>query len=497
MAIFDEELTARGVTPDFDSAEEIRRRAAQARAADPTPKTLATEPKPSPISEPAKSLASEPIKPASQTVANPPKPEGTGYSTGKAAGRLARRLLRGVGGIAGLAEAGEGIVDMYTNGPSLDSALRTGIGIASTYNPYARSIATGMAASHLLPDEVNKNLARGASWLYEKMGGTPFAKEGAASGAAMTPEFERAVKEAGGPARYAKKVATAAAPSPATAPSPGMQNPSTPESAARFGDRSYTTQGLTQLAGRNAGVNFGLTPEKINETLLRKKAEEEAFINERAAAADLAAAKADALYDPHGFRITPGTPTQSDIVKLSRGAAPFITNRSALPSAGTPPAIGTAALGAARDLETAALERQKLQGDIQSAGIARQTARGQLEAQQQVGELRNRILAEKDLNKRVGLVGQLQALTGKVGEAKDDYVIIPGGEYTSPDGLTKLREPSRLFNARTGQEVPLGEGGKKKPKPTLQQFMEAARKDPRNANVSDGDLKKFYEGEYG
>lgn len=49
-----------------------------------------------------------------------------------------------------------------------------------------------------------------------------------------------------------------------------------------------------------------------------------------------------------------------------------------------------------------------------------------------------------------------QALTGKNRSAADRYVTVQGGEEIGPDGMTKIKKPSGVFDGQTGRFVPMG-----------------------------------------
>lgn len=54
----------------------------------------------------------------------------------------------------------------------------------------------------------------------------------------------------------------------------------------------------------------------------------------------------------------------------------------------------------------------------------------------------------------------LNALTGKVRPASDRFLTVQGGEEIGPDGMTKIRRPGGVFDAQSGQFVPMDQSGK-------------------------------------
>lgn len=66
-------------------------------------------------------------------------------------------------------------------------------------------------------------------------------------------------------------------------------------------------------------------------------------------------------------------------------------------------------------------------------------------------------LYDKAANGDAGAIKELQLRNPKEPNYGNRYVTVPGGEETGPDGMTKIRRPSRVFDAQTGQWI--NEGG--------------------------------------
>lgn len=68
-------------------------------------------------------------------------------------------------------------------------------------------------------------------------------------------------------------------------------------------------------------------------------------------------------------------------------------------------------------------------------------------------------LQRKALSGDVQAMASYQAITGKKATpATDRYMTVTGGEEVGPDGMTKVKKPSGVFDAQTGQFVQMGGG---------------------------------------
>ena len=72
-----------------------------------------------------------------------------------------------------------------------------------------------------------------------------------------------------------------------------------------------------------------------------------------------------------------------------------------------------------------------------------------------------------------------QALTGKAKPASDRFMTVQGGEEVSADGMTKIKKPSGVFDAQTGQFVPMGAGQQQAQAPAS--ALEFLKKNPSQA----------------
>lgn len=66
-------------------------------------------------------------------------------------------------------------------------------------------------------------------------------------------------------------------------------------------------------------------------------------------------------------------------------------------------------------------------------------------------------LQERAIAGDVNAAATLRALTGK-GQATDRYLTVPGGEEIGPDGMTKIKKPSGVFDAQTQKFVSMDGG---------------------------------------
>jgi len=67
-------------------------------------------------------------------------------------------------------------------------------------------------------------------------------------------------------------------------------------------------------------------------------------------------------------------------------------------------------------------------------------------------------LQQKAIAGDANAAATLRALTGK-GQASDRYLTVAGGEEIGPDGMTKIKKPSGVFDAQTQKFVPMDGGG--------------------------------------
>ena len=72
-----------------------------------------------------------------------------------------------------------------------------------------------------------------------------------------------------------------------------------------------------------------------------------------------------------------------------------------------------------------------------------------------------------------------QALTGKAKPASDRFMTVQGGEEVGADGMTKIKKPSGVFDAQTGQFVPMGAGQQQAQAPAS--ALEFLKKNPSQA----------------
>ena len=100
---------------------------------------------------------------------------------------------------------------------------------------------------------------------------------------------------------------------------------------------------------------------------------------------------------------------------------------------------------------------QDLQAQSEAARIAgnpvdsqmKQLSLGQAQKMQQ--------LYDKAAGGDASALKELQLRNPKEPNYSNRYITVPGGEETGPDGMTKIRRPSRVFDAQTGQWI--NEGG--------------------------------------
>lgn len=88
-----------------------------------------------------------------------------------------------------------------------------------------------------------------------------------------------------------------------------------------------------------------------------------------------------------------------------------------------------------------------------------------LTAGQEQQNLTASVIADLQQRARAGdakALETLRALNGKTAQATDRFMAVQGGEEIGPDGMTKIKRPGGVFDAQTGQFVPMNpqQGGK-------------------------------------
>lgn len=183
---------------------------------------------------------------------------------------------------------------------------------------------------------------------------------------------------------------------------------------------------------------------------------------------------------------------------------------------GNPNAIAAAIqAGASNDNEaqrSATIMRgQDTQAQIESAKLAgnplaNELTRVQIEAGKQANakvqnsnDLLSRISAETDPAKRSAMIESLLASQGK-NQSEHRYLKVDGGEEIGPDGMTKIKRPSGMFDTYTRQFIPMeaqpASGSKPGGVPSYEQF--AAQMNQRYpGKVTDDQLKEAYAKQFG
>ncbi len=176
-------------------------------------------------------------------VPAPAQPGGLGYRLGRFAGRIAK----GIPGVAGVSEAISGLGEAATDGPTLGSAIRTGVGVSSLYSPQARLVATGMGVADLAGSLAKPFIDNAAAAAGDVRG--PATKEFMARGG-MKP-FS-AVAAPGDTGRDDTLIDATAGTIPAPAPIAGPDNNIIPPRGTGF-IRNNTTGAVTQIDSRVPG----------------------------------------------------------------------------------------------------------------------------------------------------------------------------------------------------------------------------------------------------
>lgn len=100
---------------------------------------------------------------------------------------------------------------------------------------------------------------------------------------------------------------------------------------------------------------------------------------------------------------------------------------------------------------TAANEAEKLGID---APYRQAQTQGQQQQNRSAGVMAG--LQERAIGGDAKAIETLRALNGKSNQATDRYMTVQGGEEIGPDGMTKIKKPSGVFDAQTQQFVPMG-----------------------------------------
>lgn len=95
------------------------------------------------------------------------------------------------------------------------------------------------------------------------------------------------------------------------------------------------------------------------------------------------------------------------------------------------------------------LDNQIKQNQVAAGAMANANAK-------QLQDLHAAYGSETDPAKQRAIAEQIRALSGKGGE--DRFLVVPGGEEIGPDGMTKIRRPSSVFDTGTRQPISMDQG---------------------------------------
>ncbi len=223
---------------------------------------------------------------------------GAGYKAGKLLGKATRLGAKVAGPLAGATQLVSGVADAVANGPSVSNAIQTGVGVASTFSPPARAVATGMTLANMIPDAAYKavlgikdtDITGPATKEFLARGGV----SGAAAGGTMTGAVGGELAEPAAAPVAAESAATPVtmAPSWRPAPLPG-QNTYVERPGVR-GIGGIGGVGNTQISGSPAtSTNIGNTAGNFMGALIGLKQisgdNAQKLAQQRAAAAALTA----------------------------------------------------------------------------------------------------------------------------------------------------------------------------------------------------------------
>ena len=141
-------------------------------------------------------------------------------------------------------------------------------------------------------------------------------------------------------------------------------------------------------------------------------------------------------------------------------------------------------------------EAAKLAGNPQDQQLKQAQAQGimaGLESDKMIDDIRKKAIAGDAQSLAV-----YQALTGKAKPATDRFMAVQGGEEVGLDGMTKIKKPSGVFDAQTGQFVPMGAGQQKAAagKPSYEQFS-VQMKQRHGDKATDAAMKQAYAKQFG
>jgi len=141
-------------------------------------------------------------------------------------------------------------------------------------------------------------------------------------------------------------------------------------------------------------------------------------------------------------------------------------------------------LAGSRQAQQIAAQQAEAEGI--AAGIQNRQLQRSMEVQQQLEQING-----ADPTTRRALIDRALVAQGKDPDA-GRYMAI---DVLGPDGMTSLRG---VLDTRSGQVIGAGAvGNGPDAKPSLEEFMKAAKADPRNRGVSDDELRAYYQRRYG